>query len=61
MDWEKILDSLAQIREEAAAELAAARQEQQRELWRVKYLGRRGRLAQLTALLAEAPPAMKPR
>ena len=51
------VSSLAELREEALAELAATEPTDQDRLeaWRVKYLGRRGRLTQVLRTLGSMP------
>ncbi len=48
------------LREEALAEIAAARDERALEACRVKYLGRKGQLTNVLKSIAQLPPELKP-
>jgi phenylalanyl-tRNA synthetase alpha chain len=55
-----LVDELTALERSALTELAAATDEAALEAWRVRVLGRRGRLADLMKGLAALPPAERP-
>ncbi|HEV8638967.1 MAG TPA: phenylalanine--tRNA ligase subunit alpha [Chloroflexota bacterium] len=56
-----MIDQLENLRQRALAELAAARERDALEEWRVRYLGdRRGELTRLLRGLSSVPPAARP-
>ena len=50
------LSKIEELRNEASNELSAAETADNLELWRIEYLGRRGRLTQILRGLGDMPP-----
>ncbi|MCM8756915.1 MAG: phenylalanine--tRNA ligase subunit alpha [Candidatus Omnitrophica bacterium] len=61
MDWKSAFEEIEKIKQEAQVEINQAGDLSQQETWRVKYLGRKGRLAVLTSLLANSPAEIRPK
>ncbi len=55
MDWQELLRKIEEIKKQAAGEMSRISEASEKEQWRIKYLGRKGHLHQLTSLVGKAP------
>lgn len=60
MEAEKIIETINDIEKQSMQDMSIVQAEEELEIWRVKYLGRKGKLSEVTEFLPGLPVHLKP-